>query len=81
MKRKLKGTVVSTGSEKTVSVRVERSKIHPLYRKRFVSSKKFLAHDELGVEKDDVVVVEEVRPISKKKKWKVIQIVEGKGKK
>jgi len=78
MKRKLNGRVVSTKMEKTVSVLVERSKIHPIYRKRFKSSKKFLASDEIGVREGDLVIIEETNPVSKNKKWKVIKKIEEK---
>ena len=78
MKRTHKGQVVSAKAEKTVSVLVERSKIHPIYRKRFTSSKKFLAHDELGVKEGDYVMIEDIAPISKNKKWKVVKKIEEK---
>lgn len=78
MKRTLKGKVVSAKAEKTVSILIERSKIHPIYRKRFTASKKFLAHDELGVKEGDYVIIEETSPISKNKKWKVTKKIEEK---
>jgi small subunit ribosomal protein S17 len=78
MKRRLKGKVVSNKAEKTVSIVIERSKIHPIYRKRFVSSKKFLAHDEIGVKEGETVVIEETKPISKNKKWIVVSKIDEK---
>lgn len=78
MKRRLKGKVVSNKAEKTVSIVIERSKIHPIYRKRFVSSKKFLAHDEIGVKEGEMVVIEETKPISKNKKWIVVSKIDEK---
>ena len=75
MKRKLKGKVVSAKNTQTVTVEIERKKIHPIYRKRFVSTKKFLVHDEIGVVENDYVIIEETRPISKNKKWKVLRKV------
>jgi small subunit ribosomal protein S17 len=78
MKRRLKCKVVSNKAEKTVSIVIERSKIHPIYRKRFVSSKKFLAHDEIGVKEGETVVIEETKPISKNKKWIVVSKIDEK---
>lgn len=78
MKRRLKGKVVTDSMEKTASILIERSKIHPIYRKRFVSSKKFLAHDEVGVKKGDTVLIEETKPISKRKKWIIVKKVDEK---
>lgn len=73
-KRQLKGTVVSDKVEKTVIVKVERIKEHPKYKKRYRVSKKYKAHDEKGEYKaGDKVVIEECRPISKDKKWRVIK--------
>lgn len=77
MKRTLKGKVVSAKAEKTISVLIERSKIHPIYRKKFAVSKKFLVHDELGVKEGDYVMIEETSPVSKNKKWKVVKKIKG----
>ncbi len=73
MKRRLKGRVISKSGTNTVSVMIDKSKVHPLYKKRYVNSKKFLAHDESGVVVGDLVTIEETKPISKKKKWIVIK--------
>ena len=72
-KRKLKATVVSDKMQKTVVVSVVRLKKHPKYKKYFKVTRKFKAHDEnneyhLG----DRVVIEETRPLSKDKRWRVI---------
>jgi small subunit ribosomal protein S17 len=75
MKRRLKGKVVSAKNAKTVTVEIERKKIHPIYRKRYVSTKKFQVHDEIGVAENDYVIIEETKPISKNKKWIVIKRV------
>ena len=73
MINKLKGTVVSDKMEKTVVVEVERVKEHPRYKKRYKSHKKYKAHDEKGeCKKGDKVVIGECRPMSKDKKWRVI---------
>lgn len=73
-KRVLQGVVVSNAAEKTVTVRVERRVMHPVYKKFIKRSKKYAAHDEGNVCKvGDVVQIEECRPISKTKCWTVIQ--------
>lgn len=69
------GTVVKNSGAKTVSVLVERTKEHPLYHKKYKSSKKFLAHTEDKLEPGDTVMIEETRPISKNKHWKVIKVI------
>ncbi len=62
--------------DKTVVVLVERLKEHPKYRRRYKVSKKYKAHDEKGEYKiGDVVVIEECRPISADKRWKVVKEV------
>lgn len=75
--RALTGTVVSDKMQKTVTVLVERKVKHPLYGKIIRLSKKYHAHDENNeCHTGDVVVIEECRPISKSKAWKVTQLVE-----
>lgn len=71
MKRTFKGKVISNRMQKSVTVSVDEKKEHPLYRKKFVYTKKFMADNQIGAEKGDFVVIEEVAPISKSKKWKV----------
>ena len=80
-KRILIGTVVSDKTDKTVTVNVERKEKHPLYGKIIRRSKKYHAHDESNEFKPgDVVRIEETRPISKTKTWKVLDRVQaGKG--
>ena len=71
------GVVVSTAGEKTCVVRIEERKKHPLYGKMITQSKKLHAHDEnneCGV--GDTVVVMETRPLSKLKRWRLVEIVE-----
>ncbi|MCD6528362.1 30S ribosomal protein S17 [bacterium] len=73
-KKQLIGKVVSTKMHKTVVVSVERLKVHPKYKKRYKSSKKYKAHDEKEECKlGDKVIIEECRPISKEKRWRVIK--------
>lgn len=71
------GIVTSAKSVKTVVVTVHRYVRHPKYLKRYRISKKFHAHDEEQKCKEgDTVVIEETRPLSKLKRWKVVQIKE-----
>ncbi|KAB8142169.1 30S ribosomal protein S17 [Chloroflexia bacterium SDU3-3] len=70
------GRVVSDKMDKTVVVAVDRLKPHPLYKKTIRVTKKFHAHDEENVCKiGDVVRIGETRPLSKTKRWEVIEIV------
>ena len=76
-KRVLTGQVVSDKTDKTVVVRVERKVKHPLYGKIIRRSKKYHAHDEDNSFKaGETVRIEETRPISKLKTWKVLDKVE-----
>ncbi len=76
-KRTLTGRVVSDKMQKTVTVLVERRVKHPLYGKFVTRSKKYHAHDENGeFHEGDLVVIEECRPLSKTKAWRVTQLVE-----
>lgn len=71
--KRMKGRVISDCLDKTIIVLVESLKAHRIYFKRYKSSKKFKAHDEKNKYKvGDLVEIEEVRPISKDKKWKVV---------
>ena len=75
--RTLVGRVVSDKMDKTVTVLVERRVKHPLYGKVIMRSKKYHAHDEgLEAHEGDLVQIEECRPISRTKAWKVTQVVE-----
>ena len=77
MKRQLVGTVLSNKMDKTVTVRVERTVIHPVYRKYIKRRSKFAAHDELNTcSIGDRVLISESKPISKMKRWRVSQIIE-----
>jgi len=71
------GEVVSAKMAKTIVVRVERRFQHPRYRKIVTSYKKFYAHDEKGEAKPgDRVRIEETRPISKTKCWRLVEVIE-----
>jgi small subunit ribosomal protein S17 len=70
------GTVVSTKMEKTVVVAVENLVLHRMYRKYIKQTNKFMAHCEVpDVSVGDKVVIEESRPLSKRKRWNVREIV------
>ena len=76
-KRILTGTVVSNKTDKTVVVKVERRVKHPLYGKIIKRSKKYHAHDEGNEFREgETVRIEETRPISKLKTWRVIERVD-----
>ncbi len=73
----LMGRVVSDKMDKTVTVLVERRVTHPLYGKIITRSKKYHAHDESNeIREGDLVTIEECRPYSKTKSWKVAKLVE-----
>ena len=75
--RQLTGRVVSDRMNKTVTVLVERRVTHPLYGKIMTRSKKYHAHDESNECKaGDLVTIEECRPISRTKSWRVAKLVE-----
>ncbi len=79
-KRILIGTVTSDKTDKTVTVKVERKVRHPLYGKIMRRSKKYHAHDESNEFKSgDTVRIEETKPISKTKTWKVLDRVQAGG--
>ena len=69
------GRVVSVKMAHSASVLIEGKKTHPLYKKSFVWSKKYLADDPLGVKLGDIVEVVKTKPISKKKHWLITKIV------
>jgi len=69
------GTVISNKMEKTVGVNVDRLWQHPIYKKRIKRSKHYLAHDELGVKEGQLVKIVETRPISRRKCWKVLEVI------
>jgi len=71
------GTVVSTKMDKTISVKVERRLMHPLYGKFVKRSKKFFAHDEENTcNPGDLVRIMETRPLSKMKRWRLVEVLE-----
>src|SRR5262249_23365668 len=73
-KRTLQGVVVSDKQDKTVVVRVERRFTHPVMKKTVRRTKKYHAHDETNeYHVDDIVWIEERRPLSKLKRWEVVR--------
>ena len=75
-KRILEGVVVSDKNDKTIVVRVERRLTHPVLKKTVRVSKKYHAHDEKNDAKiGDVVRIQETRPISKQKRWMLLEKV------
>lgn len=76
-KRKTRiGTVISDKMDKTITVRVDRVTHHPVYNKLMRKATKFKAHDEEGKAKEgDTVRIQETRPISKTKRWRLVEVV------
>lgn len=71
------GIVVSTKMQKTISVSLTRQVPHPLYKKYFKKTKKFMVHDEKGTAGvGDKVLIMETRPLSKMKRWRLVEIIE-----
>lgn len=72
-RRQLEGVVTSNKMMKTLVVKVDNLKTHPIYKKSYVVSKKYKAHDAYGNFKiGDKVTIEEARPMSREKRWRVL---------
>ena len=69
------GRVISTKLKNTATVLVERLAMHPLYKKTFIRTKKYLVGDFVGVKEGDVVEFINCKPISKNKHWKIVKVV------
>ena len=70
------GIVVSNKMQKTIVVKVESRYSHPIYSKTMVKTKKYVAHDESGqCNIGDQVLVQETRPLSKRKRWTLVKIL------
>ncbi len=79
-RRHLSGIVVSTKMAKTIVVRLDRRIPHPKYGKYLRSDTKYLAHDEENLAKvGDTVRIQETRPISKTKRWRLVEVVKKAG--
>ena len=77
LRKERTGTVVSNKMDKSITVRVDRKLKHPVYGKFMRKSKKFTAHDEMnecGV--GDIVKIMETRPLSKQKRWRLVEVIE-----
>ncbi len=76
-KRIMQGRVVSNKADKSITVLIERHVAHPLYKKYYKRAKKVMAHDEENASNiGDIVKVIESRPLSRRKRWRMIEIVE-----
>ena len=75
-RKRLTGKVVRQSSEKTVMVRVDRTFRHQLYQKVLRSNKNYMVHDEQGVSVGDQVRIVESRPISKRKRWVIEEVIQ-----
>jgi small subunit ribosomal protein S17 len=77
LRKQKTGVVVSTKMDKTIAVQVERRLMHPIYGKFVKRSKKFFAHDEENTCKPgDLVRIMETRPLSKMKRWRLVEVIE-----
>lgn len=77
MRKERVGTVVSDKMEKTIVVRIERSQKHPMYKKYLTRSARKMTHDENDeAGEGDTVRIMETRPISKRKRWRLVEILE-----
>lgn len=77
MAKTMVGTVASAKADKTIVVIVQTRKTHPLYRKKYTVSRKFMAHDEKNsAQVGDRVVIAETRPLSRRKRFTLERIVE-----
>lgn len=74
-RRRLTGRVVRAKMQKTVTVRVDRTFRHPLYHKVLRGSKRYLVHDEFGTQPGDRVRIVESKPLSKRKRWVVEEVL------
>ncbi|EOZ99790.1 SSU ribosomal protein S17p (S11e) [Indibacter alkaliphilus LW1] len=71
------GKVVSNKMDKSITVAVERRVKHPIYGKFVAKTTKFMAHDETNDAKEgDIVKISETRPLSKNKRWRLVEIIE-----
>jgi small subunit ribosomal protein S17 len=75
-RRRLTGVVLRTKQPKTITVQVDRSYRHPLYGKVVRSHKNYLVHDEIGCHPGDLVMIVESKPISKRKRFVVEEVVQ-----
>jgi small subunit ribosomal protein S17 len=80
MPKQLTGTVSSDKADKTIVITVRARRTHPLYKKQYTVNTKFMAHDEKNEAKlGDLVTIEETRPLSARKRFKLAKIIERAG--
>lgn len=80
MAKTLQGVVSSDKADKTIVVTVATPKTHPIYKKKYTSSKRFIAHDEKNeAHAGDTVVIAETRPLSARKRHTLVRVVERAG--
>lgn len=70
-----KGRVVSVKTAKTATVLIESRKTHPLYKKSYIQSKRYLVADDLGVKPGDLVNIVKCKPVSKNKHFKIVKVI------
>lgn len=75
MKRTLRGKVSSDKMEKTIVVSVDTKKTHPIYRKKYRHTAKFMAQNDIGAKMGDFVIIEETSPLSKNKRWNAVKVI------
>lgn len=75
MKRTLRGKVSSDKMDKTIVVSVDTKKNHPIYRKKYRNTAKFMAQNNIGAKEGDFVIIEETSPISKNKRWNAVKVI------
>ncbi|MBM2820782.1 MAG: ribosomal protein [Candidatus Berkelbacteria bacterium] len=78
--RVLKGIALNDSRNNTVKILVDNIKVHPIYKKRFQDSKKYLVSTDQEIHKGQKVIISETKPVSKRKSWKVIKVIESLGK-
>lgn len=77
IKKEIVGLVTSNKMEKSITVSVERKLRHPIYGKFVKKTKKFMAHDESNeCQEGDLVKIAESRPLSSKKRWRLVEVIE-----
>ena len=70
------GIVISNKMQKSIIIKTENKYPHPIYSKTLIKTKKYLAHDELEIANiGDKVLIKECRPLSKKKRWELVQVI------
>jgi small subunit ribosomal protein S17 len=78
-RRQMRGLVVSDKMDKTVVVAVTRKFRHPLYKRIIKLTRRYFAHNEGLAKAGDYVRIEETKPLSKQKRWRVLQVIETAG--